>query len=108
LAELAQEFGGVTKQAVRWWLQQGGIAVHAAGRRAAVVLPEGEEAPGELSPREQEVLQAIAEGASNQEVALALGISVNTVKRHLTSIFKKLGVASRREAAMVLGNQEIR
>jgi DNA-binding NarL/FixJ family response regulator len=107
LAELAQEFGGVTKQAVRWWLQQGGIEVHAAGWRAAAVLPDGEEAPGELSPREQEVLQAITEGASNQEVALALGISVNTVKRHLTSIFQKLGVASRREAAMVVVNQGI-
>jgi LuxR family maltose regulon positive regulatory protein len=48
-----------------------------------------------LSPRELEVLVLIAAGASNPEIARDLTISVNTVKRHVTNIFGKLGVTSR-------------
>jgi LuxR family maltose regulon positive regulatory protein len=51
-----------------------------------------------LSPRELEVLALIAAGASNPEIARDLSISVNTVKRHVTNIFGKLGVTSRTQA----------
>jgi LuxR family maltose regulon positive regulatory protein len=51
-----------------------------------------------LSPREREVLTLIAAGASNPEIARDLTISVNTVKRHVTNIFGKLGVTSRTQA----------
>lgn len=51
-----------------------------------------------LSDRELEVLDLIAEGLSNKLVAHRLGISEHTVKTHITSIFGKLGVASRTEA----------
>ena len=51
-----------------------------------------------LSPREREVLTLIAGGASNSEIARDLYISVNTVKRHVTHIFGKLGVTSRTQA----------
>jgi predicted ATPase/DNA-binding CsgD family transcriptional regulator len=52
-----------------------------------------------LSPREIEVLQLIASGKSNQEVAAALVISTNTVARHVSNIFDKTGAANRTEAA---------
>jgi LuxR family maltose regulon positive regulatory protein len=51
-----------------------------------------------LSPRELEVLALIATGASNPEIARDLYISVNTVKRHITNIYGKLGVTSRTQA----------
>jgi two-component system, NarL family, response regulator YdfI len=51
-----------------------------------------------LSDRELEVLDLLAEGLSNKLVAHRLGISEHTVKTHVTSIFGKLGVASRTEA----------
>ncbi|MCC7410932.1 MAG: winged helix-turn-helix transcriptional regulator [Gammaproteobacteria bacterium] len=52
-----------------------------------------------LSEREREVLQAIANGASNQSIAAQLGISDNTVKWHVKNIFGKLAVPNRTAAA---------
>jgi DNA-binding NarL/FixJ family response regulator len=52
-----------------------------------------------ITSRELEVLQLVADGKTNHEIADALFISVPTVKRHLTNIFGKLGVASRAAAA---------
>jgi DNA-binding NarL/FixJ family response regulator len=51
-----------------------------------------------LSPRETEVLAAVANGLTNKEIALGLGISRHTVKFHLESLMRKLGVSSRAEA----------
>jgi len=53
-----------------------------------------------LSPREMEILQHIAKGQSNKEVAYALGISRQTVKNHMTSILRKLAVNDRTQAAL--------
>ncbi len=54
-----------------------------------------------LSPREVDVLNRLAQGASNKQIATALAISEHTVKFHITSIFAKLGVSSRTEAVTV-------
>ncbi|MBI4186348.1 MAG: response regulator transcription factor [Chloroflexi bacterium] len=58
-------------------------------------------APAEavLSPREGEVLQLVAQGATNKDIAFALFISENTVKTHLRNIMDKLHLANRSEAA---------
>jgi len=53
----------------------------------------------DLSPREREVLERAAFGSSNGQIAADLGVTVNTVKFHLASIFRKLGVANRTAAA---------
>lgn len=53
---------------------------------------------GGLTGRELEVLQAVARGERNKEIALTLGISERTVKAHLASIFARLGVDSRASA----------
>jgi len=51
-----------------------------------------------LTEREAEVLQQLARGLANKQIALGLGISEHTVKFHLSSIYAKLGVANRAEA----------
>lgn len=60
--------------------------------------------PGEpyspLSKREMEVLIFITKGKSNKEIAYSLGISHQTVKNHVTSILRKLGVDDRTQAAI--------
>jgi DNA-binding NarL/FixJ family response regulator len=56
------------------------------------------ELPEPLTPREQEVLQMLAGGIGNKQIASRLSISEHTVKFHVTSIFGKLGVSSRTEA----------
>jgi DNA-binding NarL/FixJ family response regulator len=50
-----------------------------------------------LTPREHEVLTYLAEGASNDEIAGVLNISVNTVMRHRENIMQKLNLHSRAE-----------
>lgn len=52
-----------------------------------------------LSRREEQVLREVCGGAGNKDVALRLGISENTVKRHMGSIFRKCGASSRFDLA---------
>ncbi|MCB9109736.1 MAG: response regulator transcription factor [Anaerolineales bacterium] len=67
-------------------------------------LPKGGDGLGEeslpepLTAREKEVLQHMAEGLANKQIALLLNISEHTVKFHLSALYAKLGVASRTEA----------
>jgi len=54
----------------------------------------------ELSPRELEVLRLVVEGLINKQIARRLGITERTVKAHLTSVFQRIGVADRTQAAL--------
>jgi DNA-binding NarL/FixJ family response regulator len=65
-------------------------------------------APGfGLTSREVEIIAAIREGSSNREIASKLAISEETVKRHLSNIYAKLGVASRLELAVLASEQRL-
>jgi DNA-binding NarL/FixJ family response regulator len=56
--------------------------------------------PRNLSPRETEVLDLVAAGLANKQIARRLGISERTVKAHLTAVFQELGVTDRTQAAL--------
>ena len=74
-------------------------AVDRSGERPAG--PEfNEPTPRELTPRETQVLQLLAEGLPNKVIASQLDISEHTVKFHINSIMGKLGAQSRTDAVM--------
>jgi two-component system nitrate/nitrite response regulator NarL len=74
----------------------------AAGADAqAAIEPALATVLGALSPREREILSEIARGASNKEIARALGIAEATVKIHVQHILRKLDVSSRVHAAVL-------
>ena len=64
--------------------------------------------PPSFSAREGEVLELIARGFRNAEIAERLGLSESTVKGHASSAFRKLGVSSRREARLLVLEQATR
>jgi len=83
------------------------VAILAASRGEAVLGPTiatrlmervSSTAPDALSAREIEVLELVARGASNKEIAASLYISVATAKSHLMHIYDKLGVTDRTAA----------
>jgi len=53
-----------------------------------------------LTPREVEVLALVREGLANKQIARRLGISERTVKAHMTSLFQRIGVTDRTQAAL--------
>ena len=57
--------------------------------------------PVPLSPREVEVLELLARGQSNQQIATHLSISMSTVKNHVHQVIKKLEVSDRVQAAIL-------
>ena len=78
------------------------VAEGAQGTPAAAASPSPSPSPSPLplSPREEEVLREIAQGASNKEIARRLDIAETTVKIHVQHILRKLGLSSRVQAAV--------
>jgi DNA-binding CsgD family transcriptional regulator len=62
-------------------------------------LPEHDREDLPLSPREEEILALVAVGHSTPAISAQLGITAGTVKAHLTSVYRKLGVRNRVQAA---------
>jgi DNA-binding CsgD family transcriptional regulator len=80
-----------------------GVRLVPAGEAADVALapPQPAARPdpdAALTPREREVLELMAEGASNKMIARALGISVHTAKFHVGSVIDKLDATGRTDA----------
>jgi DNA-binding CsgD family transcriptional regulator len=80
-----------------------GLALAPAGESASVAIvarnaPRIEPSESELTPRELDVLELMAEGASNKAIARRLGISVHTAKFHVGSILDKLDATGRTDA----------
>lgn len=70
----------------------------AGGEGRWFVTPFSADETGQLTDREREVLQLMAQGTPNEQIAEDLHIAVNTVRNHVNNIYDKLGVHSSREA----------
>ena len=64
-------------------------------------------APGGLTPREREVLELLAKGLQNKEIAAVLHIGERTVKFHVSALMRKLGAGNRTEAVALAAQQGI-
>jgi DNA-binding NarL/FixJ family response regulator len=100
----------------RPWLASEHVAVmtealrDGAGTQAEPLSVVHEAAPADrfgLTPRELEVVAAVATGASNQEIAERLSVRPSTVKHHLTNVFDKIGVFSRVQLALFAVQHEL-
>jgi DNA-binding NarL/FixJ family response regulator len=79
-------------------------SVYLAGAPRPVSAPPGtaptrSDSPGGLTRRELEILRLVAEGHSNSQLARMLWVTEQTVKFHLSNIYRKLGVSNRTEAS---------
>lgn len=70
--------------------------------QAAEGDPDGARMAARLTPRERVVVGCIADAMGNEGLAEYLGMSIETVKRHLSTIFDKLGMYSRTEVAVAV------
>ena len=68
----------------------------------------GSEPPTPLSNREDEVARLVAQGLTNRDIALRLGIAEGTVKAHLNHVFEKFQIRSRTELAVLLAHSDRR
>lgn len=84
------------KQLYQAFTKENGAAVETAVSPATHTIQSPLIEP--LSERELDVLRLIAEGCSNQEIALNLTVSLSTVKWHSSNIYSKLGVKNRSQA----------
>ncbi len=75
----------------------------------AIVLRPADHRPSKttLTSRELDIVAAIVDGASNREIAEQFGLSPQTIKNHLSSIFDKLGVSNRLELALYAVNHRV-
>jgi Response regulator containing a CheY-like receiver domain and an HTH DNA-binding domain len=80
----------------------------ASGLRDKTHHAHDEYALSDLTARERDILQLLAEGLPNKSIARRLGIAESTVKVHIKSVFKKLKLRSRVEAALWMAQKNVR
>jgi two-component system response regulator DesR len=94
-ARAAGASGFVSKD---WDARQVAAAVRRVGVGMTMFSRKGEQPEPMLSEREREVLEQIARGATNREIAGRLYLSPHTVKEHTSALYRKLGARNRAEA----------
>jgi len=83
-----------------WRTARALVDSHAAPADVPAMLPAAEPDLPHLTAREREVLLLLRDGMTNRAISRQLGISEATVKAHLTSVFQRLGVRDRTQAAL--------
>jgi DNA-binding CsgD family transcriptional regulator len=96
------EFAGDTQAAHAAYVSMGNV--RDAERLQSGFSPDGNPTGNALSPRQGQIAQLVAEGATNRTIAMALHISEHTVEHHLSNIFTRLGLRSRAALAARVGS----
>ena len=98
--QIIEAIRGVAHGEVGW------VSRKVAAMLSQILLKE-QEGNTDLTSRELEVLNLVVEGKTNNQIGIALDISVKTVEKHLHAIFRKMGVVSRVEAAILAVQESI-
>ena len=95
-----------TVMAGQYWIEREGISESDYGmaKPARSASPDIANKNWRLTPREEQIVSEVVSGKTNNEIAQSLGMSAQTVKHHLTSIFDKVGVYNRLELALFCVN----
>ncbi len=91
------------------WIEREGVSesVRELEKGPRVLSLEASNKNWRLTPREEQIVGEVVSGKTNKEIAQTLGMSAQTVKHHLTSIFDKVGVYNRLELALFYVNSSI-
>lgn len=92
--QIVEAIRGVARGETGW------VSRKVAAKLSQIIQKE-KEGGSELTPRELDVLRHVVQGMTNGEIGVSLGISEKTIEKHLDTIFRKLGVASRVQAAVL-------
>jgi two-component system, NarL family, nitrate/nitrite response regulator NarL len=90
-----------------YWIGRGRVADLVEALRDMGANGESRKQNFGLTPREMEVVGAITAGLTNRKIAYRLSVSEDTVKRHITNIFDKLGVSNRLELVLFAINHRL-
>ncbi|WP_067685344.1 AAA family ATPase [Actinoplanes awajinensis] len=101
-AELRTAYEMFTRMGAAAFAERARVELLATGERAR---RRDEQATRDLTPQEKQVASLAAAGATNGEIAARLFLSTSTVEYHLTKVFRKLAITSRRRLATVLAAQ---
>jgi two-component system NarL family response regulator len=83
-----------------WWDRSATQALRPGGTTNPCTSSEDSNSLGDLTPRERDVLEAMARGLTNQQIATTLGIGGGTVRAYIHTIFQKLQVTNRTQAVL--------
>jgi DNA-binding NarL/FixJ family response regulator len=91
-----------------YWISRSSVGdLVQAVRRLLGHATEGQPRKPNITPRQQEIIASVAAGRSNKQIAQQFSLSEDTVKRHLTNIFGRLGLSNRLELALFAAQQEM-
>jgi DNA-binding NarL/FixJ family response regulator len=102
---LPEEFVGALRKSARERIVLAGLPAQRVGAIAEGIVRQGTMDPA-LTPRQQQVMQAAADGLTARQIGRRLGVSERTVTTHLTSIYRKLGVSNRVAALAAAGRSQ--
>jgi len=91
----------------QFWVGREAVSTLVGALRHTPATRDEAAPPFGLTPRQLEIVRAVASGATNRQIAAQFGISEDTVKQHVTSAFDKCGVSSRVELALFAVNHKL-
>ena len=107
-AESEMLFRGIRKvMEGEYWISRSRVGDLVSAVRSLLGAAEGQARKPNITPRQHEIIASVAAGRSNKQIAQEFSLSEDTVKRHLTNIFGRVGVSNRLELTLFAIQHEL-